>query len=57
MSKSIFRTMKLEYLKHNFKTVAIVNKEEYTIVPSKSCSVGDTVWVLNGEELVETKIF
>ena len=49
--------MKLEYLKHNFKTVAIVYKQEYTIVPSKSCSVGDTVWVLKGEELVETKIF
>lgn len=49
--------MKLVYLKHNFPVVAMLKDGEYNILSSKSCKEGDTVWVLEGEDLVKTKIF
>lgn len=57
MSKFVFRKMKLVYLKHNFPVVAMLKDGEYNILSSKSCKEGDTVWVLEGEDLVKTKIF
>ena len=45
------------YLVHNWPTVSIVNKNgEYEITQSKYCKSGDTVWVLEGEKFIKTKI-
>ena len=53
------RTTKAEYLRHNTKTVGIINvKGEYEVVPTKQCGEGDVVWVLedNGT-FTKTKIY
>ena len=41
------RTAKIEYLRHHTKTVGIINENgEYTVVPTRQCEEGDTVWVM-----------
>tara|TARA_Y100001963_G_scaffold107001_1_gene147859 strand:+ start:3172 stop:3336 length:165 start_codon:yes stop_codon:yes gene_type:complete len=51
------RICKLEYLKYKWPTVATINKNgEYEIKQSKFCEAGEVVWVLQGEDFVETKI-
>ena len=53
------RTTKMEYLRHNTKTVGIINeKGEYSVVPTKQCGEGDVVWVMedNGT-FTKTKIY
>tara|TARA_Y100000310_G_scaffold273226_1_gene288594 strand:+ start:185 stop:349 length:165 start_codon:yes stop_codon:yes gene_type:complete len=51
------RTCKLEYLVHEWPTVATIDKDgEYEIKQSRHCKAGETVWVLRGEDFVETKI-
>ena len=53
------RTAKVEYLRHRTKTVGIINKKgEYEVVPTKQCSAGDTVWVLEDDgTFTKTKIY
>tara|TARA_Y100000310_G_C20641080_1_gene793921 strand:- start:831 stop:1022 length:192 start_codon:yes stop_codon:yes gene_type:complete len=57
-NKSI-RTTKLEYLRHHTATVATINdKGEYEIKPTKSCSAGDTVWVIESDNtFTKTNIY
>ena len=51
------RTCQLEYLKYKWPPVATINKDgEYEIKQSRHCKVGDVVWVLQGDDFVETKI-
>jgi hypothetical protein len=48
---SSIRSTKLEYLRHLNETVAVMNKDgEYAIKPTKFCSVGDVVWVLEADD-------
>lgn len=53
------RTTKIEYLRHNTKTVGIINeKDEYTVVPTKQCGEGDMVWVMEDDgTFTKTKIY
>ena len=53
------RTTKIEYLRHNTKTVGIINeKGEYEVVPTKQCGEGDTVWVMETDgTFTKTKIY
>ena len=53
------RTAKAEYLRHCTKTVGIINeKGEYTVVPTKQCGEGDTVWVMEADgTFTVTKIY
>ena len=53
------RTAKAEYLRHCTKTVGIINeKGEYTVVPTKQCGEGDTVWVMEADgSFTVTKIY
>ena len=45
------------YLVHKWPTVSTINKNgEYEITQSKHCKSGDTVWILEGEKLIKTKI-
>ena len=52
------RTTKAEYLRYHTKTVATINRNgEYEITPTKNCSEGDTVWVLEDDNtFTKTKI-
>ncbi len=53
----MIRSCTLPYLKHKWPTVATINKKgEYEITKSKHCNVGDTVWVLEGEKFIKTKV-
>ena len=53
------RTAKAEYLRHNTKTVGIINeKGEYEVVPTKQCGEGDVVWVMEDDgTFTKTKIY
>ena len=53
------KTIKLEYLQHIAKSVAIINSQgEYEIKPTKFCKKGDVVWVLEASDsFVRTKIY
>ena len=53
------RTTKTEYLRHNTKTVGIINeKGEYTVVPTTQCGEGDVVWVMEEDgTFTKTKIY
>ena len=53
------RTTKAEYLRHNTKTVGIINeKGEYEVVPTKQCGEGDVVWVMESNgTFTKTKIY
>ena len=53
------RTVKVEYLRSCTKTVGIINeKGEYTVVPTKQCGEGDTVWVMEADgTFTVTKIY
>ena len=53
------RTTKAEYLRHNTKTVGIINeKGEYEVVPTKQCGEGDVVWVMEDDgTFTKTKIY
>ena len=53
------RTIKLQYLQTLTKTVATINAEgEYEIKPTKYCSVGEEVWMIEADNtLSKAKIF
>ena len=53
------RTTKVEYLRHCTETVGTINeKGEYTVVPTKQCGEGDTVWVMEKDgTFTVTKIY
>ena len=53
------RITKIEYLRHNTKTVGIINeKGEYAVVPTKQCEEGDVVWVMEDDgTFTKTKIY
>ena len=53
------RTVKAEYLRHRIKAVGIINdKGEYTVVPTKQCGEGDTVWIMETDgTFTVTKIY
>tara|TARA_R100000808_G_scaffold22092_1_gene47941 strand:+ start:205 stop:363 length:159 start_codon:yes stop_codon:yes gene_type:complete len=45
------------YLERHWKTVARKNRSGgYKIIQSKGCIPGETVWILDGEEFIRTKI-
>ena len=49
MSK-VFAKTKLEYLQHQNKTVAILNKKgEHEIKPTEYCRRGETVYVMQSD--------
>ncbi len=53
------RMMKVQYLRHSFKTVATINNQgEYELKPTKYCSEGDVVWVMEDDyTFTKTKIY
>ena len=53
------KSIKLEYLQHIAKSVAIINSQgEYEIKPTKFCKRGDVVWVLGtSDSFIRARVY